>query len=145
MILLDSNLLIYATAPGFKQHPAAARWLEDVLNGHDRVGMPWHSLLSYFRITTNPRLFRQPAPPEIVWSRVRDWLALPLVWIPAPTAQHAQILGQLVTRELSNGELIMDAHLAALAIEHGLTLCSSDRDFSRFAGLKWRNPLTASH
>lgn len=103
--------------------------------------MPWHSLLSYIRITTNPRLFRPPAPPAIVWGQVRDWLAHPLVWIPAPTAEHAGILGRLVTEELSTGELIMDAHLAALAIEHGLTLCSTDRDFARFTGLKWRNPI----
>lgn len=141
MILVDSNLLLYATTPVFKQHAAARAWLLEAFNGEERVGLPWPSLLGFVRILTNPRVVRPPVPLPEAWAEIMKWLASPCVWIPTPTAAHPQILGRLVREELSKGELIMDAHLAALAIEHGLTLCSTDRDFARFTGLKWRNPL----
>lgn len=141
MILVDANLLLYAATPIFKQHAAARAWLLEVLNGEGRVGLPWPSLLGFVRILTNPRVVRPPVPLVDAWGEVTKWLASPSVWIPAPTEVHPQVLGRLVSEELSKGELIMDAHLAALAIEHGLTLCSTDRDFARFTGLKWRNPI----
>lgn len=140
MILLDANLLVYASLREMKESARALRWVEDRFNGAARVGIPWSSLLAFVRITTNGRLFARALTLAAAVDQIQMWLRLPTVWIPEPTAQHAEILGRLLDRE-SRGDLVHDAHLAALAIEHGLILCSTDRDFSRFAGLRWENPL----
>lgn len=141
MILLDANLLLYAKVVEYPQHQRAHAWLEARLNGPDRVGLPWPSLLAFLRIITHPRLFDTPLPMAQAWEQVQEWLGLPMVWMPAPTERHAYILGQLVQSSGAVANLVSDAHLAALAIEHGLILCSSDRDFARFTGLRWENPL----
>lgn len=141
MILVDANLLIYAGVKGSSEHEAAETWLrEQVATGH-RIGMPWQSLLAFLRITTNPRLFTRPGTIEVALSIVEAWLRLPAVWIPEPTERHAQILGALLRDVNAQGNLVPDCHLAALAIAHGLELCSTDGDFARFGGLRWRNPL----
>jgi uncharacterized protein len=103
--------------------------------------LPWASLLAFLRITTNPRMFSHPAPMPKAWSQVGDWLACETVWVPTPTERHASILESLLAQNDVFGNLVPDAHLAALAVEHGLTLCSADGDFARFASLKWHNPL----
>lgn len=141
MILVDANLLLYAKVADYPQHPRAAAWLEARLNGPDRVGLPWPSLLAFLRLITNPRLFAQPLSLAEAWAQVEEWLALPPVWIPLPTVHHALQLGPLLHVAGATANLIPDAHLAALAIEHDLTLCSSDQDFARFPGLRWDNPL----
>ena len=105
--------------------------------------MPWPSLLGFLRIATNRRVFAEPAPTEEAWSLVLAWLARRPVWIPQPTERHAEILGRLLTLPGVRANLVHDAHLAALAIEHGLVLCSTDGDFARFPGLRWQNPLAA--
>lgn len=138
MILLDANLLIYASVAELRQHERAVAWLDERLNGSERVGIPWTTLLGFMRITSNPRLFRS-ASLEQAWQQVRRWLGVPVVWIPQPMEAHQQILDRLL--EQADHRLISDAHLAALAIEHGLLLCSSDGDFARFEGLRWKNPL----
>ncbi len=141
MILVDANLLLYATVSDFPQHGRARTWLEERLNGRPRVGLPWVSLVAFLRIATNARIFPRPFAIADAWQRVGAWLAIPVVWIPTETDRYAEILGDLLLATASTNELVPDAHLAALAIEHGLTLCSTDRDFSRFRGLRWENPL----
>jgi toxin-antitoxin system PIN domain toxin len=140
VILIDANLLIYASAPETAQHVAAKDWLDERLNSSSRVGLPWPSLLAFMRIVSNPRLF-EGASLAHARSQVQAWLALPNTWVPAPTEEHARILDELLEDERSH-RLVPDAHLAALALEHGLVLCSSDGDFARFGALRWENPLS---
>jgi toxin-antitoxin system PIN domain toxin len=139
VILVDANLLIYASAPETAQHAAAKAWLDGRLNGPSRVGLPWPSLLAFMRIVSNPRLFERASLAH-ARTQVRAWLELPNTWVPSPTEEHARILEELLENERSH-RLVPDAHLAALALEHGLVLCSSDGDFARFAALRWENPL----
>ena len=143
MILVDSNLLLYARVSTFPQHDAARRWLEPLLIGNAPVGLPWASLLSFLRIVTNPRLFDDADSPASAWTEVERWLDCPAVWIPSPGEQHRTILGKLLLRHGTHANLVPDVHLAALAIEHGLVLCSADGDFARFEDLKWENPLAS--
>lgn len=143
MTLVDANLLIYARVTDVPDHPAAHRWLEERLNGTPRVGLPWPSLLAFVRITTNPRVFRNPMALMEAWRQVEQWLALPSVWVPQPTERHATVLSSQLAYIGGRSTLVSDAHLAALAIEHGLTLCSADGDFARFPALRWENPLQA--
>jgi toxin-antitoxin system PIN domain toxin len=111
------------------------------LNGIPPVALPWASLLAFVRIKTNPRTFRLPASIAAAWRQVEDWLDCPRVWIPVPATNHRAVLGQLLRSGDAAANLVGDAHLAALAIEHGLTLCSADSDFARFPNLRWHNPL----
>ena len=141
MNLVDANLLLYAVMSGYEQHPRARAWLEDQLNGPVRVGLPWVSLMAFLRIGTNHRVFARPMPPELAWGHVESWLALPAVWVPGPTDRHGQVLGAVIRQARPKAGLLTDAHLAAIAIEHGLTICSTDSDFARFDGLRWVNPL----
>jgi toxin-antitoxin system PIN domain toxin len=141
VILVDVNLLIYATSARAKQHEVARDWLDAQLNGTSRVGLPWASLLGFLRITTNRRAFSDAISMEAAWGQIEAWLGCDPVWIPQPTDRHAEVLGSLCAQSGILGDLVSDAHLAALAIEHGLTLCSSDGDFARFRELKWINPL----
>ena len=144
MILVDANILIYAANHTAQDHRVAQAWLDDRLTGSTRVGLPWPSLLAFVRITTNPAFVQQAVPPAKAWSQVRAWLGCDTAWIPQPGDRHADILGDLLAGSFMTSRLVPDAHLAALAIEHGLTLCSADGDFARFPGLKWENPLAAA-
>jgi uncharacterized protein len=140
-MLLDANLLIYAIHKGADRHEAALAWLTEQLNGSRRVGIPWSSLGAFLRIATHPRAFPRPLSPATACERVSDWLSSPVAWIPQPGPEHSRILRQLITDYDARGNLIPDAMLAALAIEHGLTLYSTDTDFARFSELRWTNPL----
>lgn len=142
MILVDSNLLLYAHVASFQQHEAARDWLDLQLSKTAPVGLPWPSLVTFVRLVTNPRVFERPERVASAWKQVEDWLDQPPVWIPSPGERHREILGELLTGQSVKGNLVPDAHLAALAIEHGLILASVDGDFARFPGLKWQNPLT---
>ena len=141
MILIDANLLVYAYAASSPYHQRAREWLDERLNGTARVGLPWASLLAFLRLVTNPRVYERPAPIDRAWGQIEAWLACPPVWIPQAGERHRQVLGNLLNGLGGGPNLIPDAHLAGLAIEHGLTLCSTDGDFARFPGLKWENPL----
>jgi hypothetical protein len=141
VILVDANILVYAHLSLSPQHGRANRWLDEKLNASTRVGMPWASLLGFLRIVTNRHVVRPPEPVSGAWAQVEAWLECPVVWIPSPTERHRDVLNSFFSAGLEGGNTIPDAHLAALAIEHGLTLCSSDRGFSRFPGLRWENPL----
>jgi len=142
VILVDANLLVYAHVNGFPQHKAAHAWLDDRLNRSSSVGMPWPSLLAFVRLISNPRIFTRPASVARAWRQVEEWLDCPPVWIPQPTERHREVLGSLLETRASKANLVPDSHLAALAIEHGLILCSLDGDFARFPGLRWENPLS---
>jgi toxin-antitoxin system PIN domain toxin len=141
VILIDANLLIYAHVDQFPKHQIARDWLDGRLNGSERVGLPWPSLLAFLRIVTNPRAFSQPAPMSQAWGQVRDWLSSPNAWIPTPTDRHSGLLQELLALPGIRADLVPDAHMAALAIEYGLMLCSTDGDFARFPGLRWTDPL----
>lgn len=141
MILVDANLLVYAQVASFAQHEPARDWLDGALNGTARVGLPWPSLLGFMRLVSNPRIFERPLPLEMAWRQVEAWLDRPPVWCPEPTERHREVLAPLIARASGRANLVPDAHLAALAIEHGLILCSTDGDFARFAELRWENPL----
>ncbi len=122
------------------QHERARPWLDERLAGVPRVGFPWPSTIAFIRLVSNPRLFERPVAVADAWGQVRLWLSAPSAWVPVPTERHAEVLEALMP-EVNRSELVPDAHLAALAIEHGLTVCSTDGDFARFAGLRWENPL----
>lgn len=141
MILVDANLLLYAATPASPQSERARDWLDDQLNGTAAVGLPWQSLLAFLRIITNPRITTRVVTAEEAWRQVVQWIDNEPVWIPGPTGRHREVLGALLALPGVRGDLVPDAHLAALAIEHGLTLCSADRDFAHFPGLRWINPL----
>lgn len=141
MILVDANLLVYASVESFPRHERARQWLDGRLNGAAPVGLPWSSLLAFLRVTTNPRVFERPATMPAAWRQVLAWLACEPVWIPEPTERHAEILGELLAAPGVHANLVPDAHLAALAIEHGLIVCSTDGDFGRFSGMRWEDPL----
>jgi toxin-antitoxin system PIN domain toxin len=141
VILVDANLLVYAANQSAPEHHHARPWLDARLSGTVRIGLPWPSLLAFVRIVSNPAILRNPVTPAAAWHQVKDWLGCDAAWIPLPGTRHADVLGELLEASIVMSRLVPDAHLAALAIEHGLTLCSTDGDFARFRGLKWENPL----
>jgi hypothetical protein len=141
VILVDANLLVYARVSGLAQHEAARDWLDAQLSGTARVGLPWQSLLAFVRLVSNPRVFERPDPLATAWGQVEEWLDCDPVWVPIPTDRHREILAPLLRQAAQRPNLVPDAHLAALAIEHGLLLASTDGDFARFPGLRWQNPL----
>jgi toxin-antitoxin system PIN domain toxin len=142
VILVDANLLVYAHVSSFPQHEQARGWFDKQLNGNASVGLPLHSLLVFLRIVTNPRVFQKAEPMVEAWRQVEAWLDCEVTWIPEPTERHRAVLASLLAAAGMQANLVPDAHLAALAIEHGLQLCSTDGDFARFADLRWQNPLS---
>jgi uncharacterized protein len=141
VILVDANLLVYAANQSAAEHERARLWLDAHLSGTARVGLPWPSLLAFVRIVSNPAIMRNPVTPRDAWQQVKEWLASEAAWVPLPGTRHADVLETLLEDGMITSRLVPDAHLAALAIEHGLTLCSTDGDFARFRSLKWENPL----
>ena len=98
-------------------------------------------MLAFLRLVANPRVFERPASSRAAWQQVEEWLDCETAWIPAPTERHRRVLGQLLAATSVRANLVPDAHLAALAIEHGLVLASTEGDFARFPGLRFENPL----
>jgi uncharacterized protein len=141
VIAVDANLLIYASVRTLPQHQAAHRWLDKQLNEASRVGLPWPSLLAFVRLVSNPKLFPSALSVQAAWEQVEAWLAWPSVWIPSPTERHPGILGSLLRLPEMKPNSVPDAHLAALAIEHDLTLCTNNGGFSKFVGLRWETPI----
>ena len=141
MTLVDANLLLYAYDPRAAQHQASRTWLADALSGHELIGFAWMTLWAFLRISTNPRVFERPLAIDEAEALVEAWLARPMVRILEPGDRHWRILRDLTQSGQAKGALVMDAALAAIAIEHGATLATTDRDFSRFDGLAWRNPI----
>lgn len=142
MILVDVNLLVEATMTSAPGHEAARPWLQERLTGTARVGLPWASITGFVRVVGQPRAWERPLPVGGAISVVRSWLEQPPAWIPDPGPRHLELL-DLLLRAQPSARLVTDAHLASLAIEHGLELCSRDRDFARWSdlGLRSRDPL----
>jgi toxin-antitoxin system PIN domain toxin len=143
VILVDANVLLYAADHAAPEHQRARAWLDDRLNGTVAIGLPWPSLLAFVRLATNPVVVRHPVTPAEAWRQVEEWLGCEPVWLPLPGSGHRRILGGFLQASWMTSRLVPDAHLAAIAIEHGLTLQSTDGDFARFPDLKWENPLAA--
>jgi hypothetical protein len=141
VILVDANILLYAHFSSYDEHERIRSWLDGQLAGATRVGLPWESLIAFMRIATNPRVYPRPQSVPGAWRQVRAWLACASCWTPLPTEHHGTILSELTALSGMSSRLVADANLAALAMEHGLTLCSSDSDFARFPKLRWFNPL----
>jgi uncharacterized protein len=139
--LPDVNLLLYAVDEGSAWHEPARTWVEERLSGTETLALTWVVLLAFIRLTTSPRVFQSPLSTSEALDLVDSWLAQPCVTVAHPTSRHAAVLRDLLEPLGTAGNLTTDAHLAALAIEHGAELCSTDRDFSRFAGLRWADPL----
>jgi toxin-antitoxin system PIN domain toxin len=140
-MLLDANILLFAADSRSPYHDRASAWLTRSLNGDARVGLPWESLAAFVRIATHPRASEHPLTPSDAWGFVTEWLAAATTWVPLPTERHVEVLGGLVEKYGLAGNLVPDGHLAALAIEHGLEVCSTDTDFARFREIRWRDPL----
>ena len=141
MTILDANLLLYAYNADAPEHDAARARVQGILAGRDWVGLAWLTIWAFLRISTNPRLFLQPLPVQEAFEIVRGWLALPSVVIIQPGTRHTDILEELAVENQAGGPLLTDAALAAMAIEQGAVLASTDRDFSRFPRLQWLNPI----
>ncbi|MGD0497600.1 MAG: type II toxin-antitoxin system VapC family toxin [Bryobacteraceae bacterium] len=141
MILVDANLLIYAVNEDAPLHRKAKAWLESAISGSETVALSWNVLLAFLRLTTRAGLLRTPLPVDVALEVVEAWLSQPSVAVIHPGPRHLRVLRDLISPLGTGGNLTSDAHLAALAIEHGAQLYSTDADFARFPPLRWRNPL----
>lgn len=143
-MLVDANLLLYAVDSTSRWNEAAAAWWTETLRGSRRVGLPWQTIGAFVRIATHPRVAQHPLTAEQAWAYVASWLDADPVWVPPATARTARILGDLLAQTGVTGNLVPDAQLAALALEHGLTVASADSNFARFPDVTWENPLQPS-
>lgn len=141
MKLLDVNLLLYAVDSTSQAHDRARVWFEKTLSGSETVALPWHTLMGFIRLTTRAAVMSEPLAVDQAIDYVEEWLVQPCVTVVHPTYRHAALLRDLLNEMGTAGNRVPDAHLAALAIEHGATLYSRDSDFARFPGLRWENPL----
>ena len=142
-MLVDANVLLYAIDEDSRFHAAARDWLEATLNGTRRVGIPWISISAFARIATHPRALRSPLTPMEAWGFIDEWLDAPATWVPGPGRGHREIFGRLLRDLDLRANLVTDAALAALCIEHGLQMVSADSDFARFTEIAWFNPVKA--
>ncbi|MEA3386052.1 MAG: type II toxin-antitoxin system VapC family toxin [Thermodesulfobacteriota bacterium] len=141
MILVDANILLYAEDSLQSRHQQARAWWDGQLSGTEVVCLCWTVLSAFIRIGTNPRVFDHPLSLEQALARIQSWLDQPCTRVVRPTERHWTVFKQMLTDGQAVANLVTDAHLAALAIEHGCELVSTDSDFARFPKLKWRNPL----
>jgi len=140
MIIVDANILLYAYHPRAEKHEACRSWVEATFSGPAPVYIAWITILAFLRISTNPRVFDRPlSMPEAV-RVVTGWLAMPAVSILEPTDRYWEVFSQLLEKAQVTGPLVTDAALAALALEHGIAVCTMDRDFTRFRGLQLHDP-----
>jgi uncharacterized protein len=141
MILLDVNVLLYAYDARAEEHAKARQWLEEAFAEQQPLRLAWVTILAFLRISTNPRILANPLLTSEAVANVNEWLAYPSVAILNPGERHWSILTKLMADSQVRGPLVTDAHLAALAIEHGAQVCTADKDFTRFAGLRLINLL----
>ena len=141
-MLLDANILLYATDRTSPHHEPAARWLTDALNADLRVGIPWQTVGAFVRISTHPRAAREPLTTQQAWDVVDSWFASPVVWLPAAGPRTLAIWRDLSLRHHLGSAMTTDAQLAALSLEHGVPIVSADTDFARFPEVRWINPLS---
>jgi toxin-antitoxin system PIN domain toxin len=141
VILVDANLLLYAEDSLSEHHTAAREWWDAQLSGPEPVGLCWPVVSAFIRIGTNARLHRRPLTLKEAIERVESWFQQPCARVLQPTEEHWKFFQRMLRAGNATGNLVADAHLAALAVEHNSILCSTDGDFARFSGLKWRNPI----
>jgi hypothetical protein len=141
VIVLDANVLLYAYDANSEKHAKARAWVERVFSDGTPLGLPWQTVAAFIRVVTNQRLRGKRFTPEEAAQIVDRWLDQPNVRLLTPGDQHWIILRQMLIDGQARGPLVSDAQLAALAIEHGGILQTTDRDFARFPGLRWSNPL----
>jgi toxin-antitoxin system PIN domain toxin len=141
VIVLDVNLLLYAYSSSSVQHEKASRWLTGVFSGDELVGLPWQTIHAFLRIATDKKITTDPFPLERVLGIVQQWLDIPQVRILVPSERHWALLQRMLKEGQVNGPMTTDAQLAALTVEYGGVLHSTDRDFARFPSLRWVNPL----
>ena len=140
-MLLDANVLVYSIDTSSSAHDPARRWLVEALAGPVRLALPWQTIGAFVRLVTHPRVLERPLSGPVAWGVVEQWLAQPVVWIPAADAGTADILGRLIRRYDVRRNLVPDAQLAALAVQHGVPVVSADPDFARFEEVRWVNPV----
>jgi toxin-antitoxin system PIN domain toxin len=140
MRLVDANVLLYAVNSASEHHEASRNWLDNALSGSDIVGFAWVPLLAFARLTTKHGLFPTPMNPDDAMAQIREWCAAPSAVMVNPTARHADVLSGLISGVGTGGNLVNDAHLAALAIEHRARIVTYDNDFGRFDGVRWDAP-----
>jgi toxin-antitoxin system PIN domain toxin len=138
--LVDANVLLYAVNQDAPNHAVARRWLDRALGGAEPVGFTWVVLLAFLRLTTRAGLFPRPLSVDEAIAVLQAWLSRPLAVVVEPTPRHLDILGGILRETGTAANLVTDAHLAAIAVEHGAEICSFDADFSRFRGVRWRPP-----
>jgi toxin-antitoxin system PIN domain toxin len=138
--LPDANVLLYAVNESAPDHAAALRWLDGALNGQRAVGFAWVVLLAFLRLSTHRAVFERPLTAEQALGVIRDWLGQPPAVVISPTARHIDVLAGLLAETGTAANLVNDAHLATLAVEHDAVLISYDADFGRFRGLRWERP-----
>ena len=141
MILVDANILLYAQDQLSERHTQARAWWDAQLSGAGPICLCWTLLGAFIRSGTNPRVFDHPLSRDQALSCIQSWLDQPCTRIVTPTERHWEVFQELLREGQAVANLVTDAHLAALAVEHGCELNSTDSDFSRFPGLRWRNPL----
>jgi uncharacterized protein len=141
MIVIDANLLVYAYDESSPHHEPARQWIGETLSGVEPIRIALVSLLAFVRIITNPSLFLRPLQPDVAIGIIQSWLVIPSVGIADPGERHWRNLADAAHGGQVRGPHVMDAHVAALAIEHGATLMTADRGFARFPGLKFKNPI----
>jgi toxin-antitoxin system PIN domain toxin len=141
LILVDANILLYAEDYLSAFHQQARKWWDDQLSGNKPVCLCWAVLSAFIRISTNPRVFENPLSLEQAQSRIQSWIDQPCTRIIRPTDQHWTTFQRMLADGQAVANLVTDAHIAALALEHGCTVASTDADFTRFPKLKWVNPL----
>ena len=144
MIILDANLLIYASNQADPRYRQSKAWIEKILSTEEWVGIPWVTIWAFVRITTNTRLIEKALSAQRAFEIIDFWISLPNVVVVQPGPRHFAILKELVTKHQAVGPLATDAVLASLAIEQGASLASADHDFSRFPSLRWINPLQSA-
>jgi toxin-antitoxin system PIN domain toxin len=141
LIVIDANLLLYAYDASAAEHLAASAWLNQLFESGETIGLPWVAIWAFIRVSTNPRLLRFPRPLSEIFSVVSGWLDEPDILVLTPGPRHMEILERLVAESGAGGPLVTDAVIAALAIEYGATVASTDQDFRRFPEVRWVNPL----
>ena len=142
MIVVDANLLIYSYDIDSAHHKKSLSWLEELLSGVEAVGLPWQSVSAFLRVITNRRLPGTRVTLEQAVQVVDEWLQQPNVQVLVPADQHWSVLRQMILEGRASGPLVSDAEIAAITIEQGAVLHTTDRDFARFPGLRWKNPLS---
>ena len=142
MIVIDVNLLLYAYTPNSLSHKKAVAWLETTLSQDESIGLPWQVISAFIRIVTNRKMPGFSRPVEEAITAVEEWLEQPNVRVLTPGDGHWPIFRRMIVEGQASGDLVSDAQIAAMTIEYGRVLYSADRDFSRFPGLRWVNPLS---